>query len=182
MPVKIEVMNAIREGLANLDVTPPVDWTKVVLTKLCDIGRSFGFQVGAKVDKANRDWGEWLYDVTWLEYNDAGRVVSAPLVAECEWGNLERITEDFDKLLLARASVRLMICEGNRKRGSNRSKKITEELGRRIRGFTAVRDKDSWLLAIYEDNRDDVHKQCDKKDWWFRYFTIGMNGSISSFP
>ena len=47
-------------------------WTKAVKTKLCEIGRSrFGCRVYARtneVDEAYRDGGEWLYDVTWLEY------------------------------------------------------------------------------------------------------------------
>ncbi len=42
------------------------------------------------MDEAYRDGGEWLYDVTWLEYEKSGRgeLVDAPLVAECEWGDL----------------------------------------------------------------------------------------------
>ena len=35
--------------------------------------------------------------------------VEAPLVAECEWGNKGGIEDDFEKLLLARAGVRMMI-------------------------------------------------------------------------
>ena len=169
-------MRAIQEGLDGLKGTPIDDWSVAVLTKLCEIGKEYsGVQVGAnsgKVDKTKRDWGEWLYDVTWLEYGD-GRVVEVPLVAECDWGNLERITEDFDKLLLARSSVRLMICEGNRKRSSNRTSTITEELARRVREFNGSRAEDAWLLAIYEDNRDDLPEGSEQKVWWFRYFTIG---------
>ena len=61
------------------------------------------------------------------------------MVAECEWGAPERIKEDFDKLLLARASVRLMICEGNKKPGSNRSNEIAEELAKRVKEFRGSR-------------------------------------------
>ena len=100
------------------------------------------------------------------------------MVAECEWGRPERINDDFDKLLLARASVRLMICEGNRKCGSNPTKQVTEELARRIREFTDSRAEDAWLLAIYEDNRDDLPKGSNKKEWQFRYFTFGRNFAI----
>ena len=185
MPGKYQIMRAIRKGLDSLEVTTSDGnpaWTKAIETKLCEIGRSFDFQVGAAtVDKENRDWGAWLYDVTWLEYND-GQVVAAPLVAECEWGNFERIKDDFDKLLLARAGVRLMIYEGNRKCGSNRSKEVTDELARRIREFTDSRAEDAWLLAIYEDNRDDLPKGSDKKEWRFRYFTTWRDFPIRAFP
>ena len=93
-------------------------WTKAVKTKLCEIGREFGCKVCASgVEKADRDYGEWLYDVTWLEYEKIGRgeLVDAPLVAECEWGNFDAIVEDFEKLLLAREGVRLMVFDGNYK-------------------------------------------------------------------
>ena len=117
MPGKSEIMRAVREGLDNLEVVKP--WTdtkgsKAVKTKLCEIGREFKFKVGAKrneVEKAYRDFGEWLYDVTWLEYEPKpfpdGLLIDVHLVAECEWGNFEHIVEDFEKLLQARTGFRL---------------------------------------------------------------------------
>ena len=134
MPGKSEIMRAVRDGLDNLEVDDPkgdTEWTKAVKTKLCKIGREFGCKVGAGgVD--NLDYGEWLYDVTWLEYEresddfkwPSAALIKAPLVAECEWGrgnNLGYIVEDFEKLLLARADVRLMIFDGNHEPGSRRS-------------------------------------------------------------
>ena len=158
-------MRAIKEGLDSLKSNPIDGWTKTVLTKLCEIGQGLGFKVsanGGKLDKAKRDWGAWFYDLTWLKYNDAGRVVAVPFVAECEWGRPEGINDDFDRLLLARARVRLTIYEGSRKCGSNRAKQVTE-LARRIRELTDSRAEDAWLQAIYEDNRDDLPKGSDKK-------------------
>ena len=61
-------------------------WNKAVKTKLCEIGQGeFGFYVCARgVDKSACDQGEWLYDVTWLEYEEGDRgelvnLVDAPL-------------------------------------------------------------------------------------------------------
>ena len=74
MPGKSEIMRAVRDGLDNLEVVKPwtdTKGTKAVKTKLCKIGREFGCKVGARkneVEKVYRDFGEWLYDVTWLEY------------------------------------------------------------------------------------------------------------------
>ena len=80
MPGKFEIMREVRKGLDSLEVgkseSNPI-WTKAVKTKLCEIGRSrFGCRVYARtneVDEAYRDGGEWLYDVTWLEYEKSGR-------------------------------------------------------------------------------------------------------------
>ena len=180
MQGKYQIMRAIREGLDSLDrIESDSDtvWTKAIATKLCKIGQGFGFQVGAEVEEANRNWGEWLYDVTWLEY-DAGRVVAAPLVAECEWKGFEDVKDDFDKLLLARASVRLMIYDGNSKRRGSRG--VAEELARRVREFTDSRAEDAWLLAAWERCAPPA-KESGDKDWRFRYYTVAMNGPIC-FP
>ena len=177
MPDKDQIMRAIREGLDSLEVTTSDDWTKVVLTKLCKIGKDFRCEVGAdsgKVDIENRNWGEWLYDVTWLEYDADGRVAAAPLVAECEWGKLEQIIEDFDKLLLARACVRLMIYDGGYGAGS---KWIAEQLATRVRKFKNSSAEDSWLLAAWEKCGPPA-KQSGEKDWRFRYYKIGMNAIL----
>ena len=111
MPGKIEIMGAVRHGLDGLNTDRRASdtvWTKDIKTKLCEIGRD-EFRCKACASDAaesKRDFPEWLYDVTWLEYAADGPLVDAHLVAECEWGNLGNIDDDFEKLLLARASVR----------------------------------------------------------------------------
>ena len=187
MPGKFEIMRAVQDGLDNLEIDDPrgdTEWTKAVKTKLCKIGREFGCKVGAKkneVEKAYRDFGEWLYDVTWLEYErecgdgfkwPSTALIEAHLVAECEWGrgkNFEFIIEDFEKLLLPRAGFRLMIFTGF---NQTKSEEIAERLARKVREFKGSRAKDAWLLAAWEGSND---------GWWFRYFTIEMNAAIP-FP
>ena len=186
MPGKFEIMRAVQDGLNNLEIDNPkgdTEWTEAVKTKLCTIGQEFGCKVGAKkneVEKAYRDFGEWLYDVTWLKYErerdglkwPATALIKVPLVAECEWGvdeHLEYIIEDFEKLLLARADVRLMIFDGNQEPGS---KEIADRLARKIRLFDSTEEGDTWLLAAWEGSN---------QDWSFRYFTIEMNAAIP-FP
>ncbi len=173
----LDIMNAIREGLDDLKVTD--GWTEAVLTKLCTIGRGFGFQVGAKkdmVDEAHRDRGEWLYDTIWLKCDRDGRVIEVPLVAECEWKSPKAIKYDFDKLLLARAGIRLMIYDGHFKPGP---KGLAEQLATRIREFNSSRAEDVWLLAAWHRTDSNGLKE---KGWRFKYFTVGkysttgMNG------
>ena len=177
MPGKFEIMRAVRDGLGNLEIDNPegdTEWTKAVKTELCEIGREFRFQVGAsKVATENRDWSEWLYDITWLKYERGtaecewdNKLVDAPLVAECEWGNKGDIKDDFEKLLLARADVRLMIFTGS---NQAKSEKIAERLARKVREFKGSRAEDAWLLAAWEGSND---------DWSFRYFTIEMNAAV----
>ena len=193
MPGKFEIMRAVQKGLDSLTVALHVDevegdtvWTKAVKTKLCEIGqdRRFGCKVCASgVDKA-ANFGEWLYDVTWLEYDKNGRselearkkLVDVPLVAECEWFNLGDIIDDFEKLLLARAGVHLMIFEGLSERiPKPRSKEVAEQLAGRVKEFNGSCAEDAWLLASWERSAD------EEKGWSFRYFTIEMNTAVP-FP
>ena len=52
-------------------------WTSEVLTALCVAGRRLGCSVwAAHVDKQLNDGGEWLYDVTWCEYDDPNSLKS----------------------------------------------------------------------------------------------------------
>ena len=84
-------------------------WTKAVKTKLCEIGRSrFGCRVYARtneVDEAYRDGGEWLYDVTWLEYEKRRRAenwLTHPWSLSANGAISRTSSDDFEKLLLAR--------------------------------------------------------------------------------
>ena len=181
---KVAAMKEIKAGLNNLKVGHPrgnAVWTNAVQTELCKIGRGFGCYVCARgVDEADR--GEWLYDVTWLEYEKNGRselnarrkLVDAPLVAECEWNGEDPVRYDFDKLLLAQANLRLMIFYGENREYSER---IARQLASKVFSFKAPR-WESWLLAAWEGN-----PLCwfsgngeEAGEWRFRYFRIGAGG------
>ena len=89
---------------------PTEDFTKLVLTALCKAGRYFEYKVWAsRVDNEHKSGGEWLYDVTWGEVDENQCLKSIPLVAECEWGNAEAFLEDFEKLLVAKADLKIMV-------------------------------------------------------------------------
>ena len=90
-------------------------WTTAVKTTLCRVGREqFGFSVGCHGVPVPEvaDYGEWLWDISWCREGAQGRMADLPLVAECEWTlSSAAIIEDFQKLLVACAGVRLMIHE-----------------------------------------------------------------------
>lgn len=178
MPDCTEIMHAVQEVLDKINVTVrdrDTVWTKTIKTDLCKLGRdSFGCDVGASnVAESNRNFGEWLYDVTWLKYDEGSprRVVAAPLVAECEWGTFDDIKDDFDKLLLAHATVRLMIYDGGYKPGT---KEIAQELATRVKKFSGSPAQDGWLLAAWE------RAKC-RDEWGFNYFRISPIG-VTPFP
>lgn len=168
MVEKYEIMRAIRDGLNSIEVERPWEVTEpVVKTKLCEIGQKLCFYACAKSVKG-ANCGEWLYDVTWLKY-DGGKLIDASLAAECEWGEREHVYDDFQKLLLSRARVVLMIFDGH-KCGS---KETADWLAEKIEKFKGSRDdEDAWLLAAWEKNDNEA------KSWSFRYFKIRDKAAI----
>ncbi len=167
------IMRAVADGLNSIDVEIPSQVTEpVVKAKLCEIGRGFRFYTCANTVEG-ADCNEWLFDVTWLKYDCDESLIDVPLVAECEWVNRKYIYDDFQKLLLARASVVLMIFAGGDECGS---KKMADWLVEKVGKFNGSRDEEAWLLAAWERNDN------EEKGWSFRYFKIRDNTAILFLP
>ena len=176
----MDVTAAIIGGLDSLSYELTVgdnnrDWTKAIKTVLCERGRKLGCQVGA--GGVNFGYGEWLYDVTWLEYSQGyepglqNQLMAVHLVAECEWGGLAAIKHDFEKLLLAPQGANcLMVYNGNQDPGSEAIANRLDEYIRNFNGFSS--DWEKWVLAAWERNPG---KDCYSDDyaWSFEYFSIG---------
>lgn len=172
MPGTHDMMEAIRNGLNKLPLTVEdtnKEWTKAIKTMLCELGeKKYNFQVCAS-GLLTPGYGEWLYDVTWLEYSQGyapglqNHLVDVHLAAECEWGGFGEIKKDFEKLLPARTTLRLMIYDGNQDPGSEA---IAEHLGGYIRNFRGFQAEDVWLLAAWE-------RHAGGGTWAFKYFEFG---------
>ena len=126
------IINAVRHGLDNLEWAETPD----VKTKLCKIGRELGYSVGARANE----------------------------VPKCarEWGGVEAIDDDVQKLLLARASLRLMIFDGTYPPYSD---EIANNLGRQASRFRRSCVEDAWLLAAWERTDEKA------RGWRFPYLT-----------
>ena len=94
--------SAVLNGLARIDgnrIRGEGDrpWTRAVLRALNRVGKEFGFYTCATGGaRTGAEYREWLWDCVWLKYagdrqNDALKFV--PMVAECEWQNLPRISK-----------------------------------------------------------------------------------------
>ena len=109
------IVDAVCNALDGLRA--PMVGTKAVKTALCRAGRkafegsgeeAWVFASGVK-NRSLAHGGEWLFDVTCLLYDDEGCIRRVPFVAESEWGNRDDVRDDFEKLILARAEVRIMV-------------------------------------------------------------------------
>ena len=122
------------------------EWTEEILKTLSQVGRK-KFNYIARSSRKG-DPSEWLWDLCWHQREDSGSLKEVPLVAEIEWGNFDKIMEDFEKLLVARALVRVMVYDA-RKKGKYTAKDIAEKLRSRVKEFNGKRG-DVYLLIAAE--------------------------------
>ena len=107
------------------------------------------------VDEDAADQTEWLYDVTCLKYDDDGYLTRVVLAAECEWGPENAIYYDFEKLLLVRADLRVMIFDGHRQPGYEALFAVfAQYIGR----CTQTEIGDEWLFAAWTEDRFIYHR------------------------
>lgn len=91
-------------------------WTGEIKRALADLGVVRGYDIcGSGFAGRRRCYGEWLYDLCWVEYadgDDRDLIRRIPLALESEWGvrnDHADVLEDFQKLCQARAELLWMV-------------------------------------------------------------------------
>ena len=110
---KNQIIDEARMALDALFNRRVRDWTVEVKTALCNACRNCNtefYLYATGVQTAHG--GEWLYDVSCLLYDENNYLKDIGLVAESEGVSKARVYEDFEKLLLVRAEVRVMVFDG----------------------------------------------------------------------
>ena len=132
------------------------DWTIEVKTTLCKLGKELGYTAWATgVPDEYRDGNEFLYDASWHETDNCGRTISLPMVAECEWGNLGEVEYDFQKLLLAKSKVRVMVYwKLNRENQEETCDRLREHVGT----FNGTEGDTYLLIGQFYENTEDLFR------------------------
>lgn len=132
-------------------------WSGLVKKVFIELASVHGFKVAtagatARAEGAREHtWGEWLYDLVWYTSKvdqDTGmeRTTSVPLVMECEWdASLASIALDFDKLLVANADLRVLVC--GEYSGFPREA-VFSYCQRAVEGFARTRPGDTFLVCV----------------------------------
>ena len=178
MPDQPKIMDVVQDALNNINFDGANgigDCTRKILTALCQAGKGLDCQVGARRGKVNErevtcDYGEWLYDVTWLKYDNRDWIASIPLAAECEFSSYsEKVSEDFQKLLLlSPATLRLMVCR--KWPFEDIPQGMPAYLAEHIQHYVDRSPEDAYLLAMW-------HWDDEQKAFGFKYFQLGPNGA-----
>ncbi|MGD0958870.1 MAG: hypothetical protein ABSB19_03595 [Methylomonas sp.] len=93
----------IGEGKNNLE------WTNQLKEDIGNLGVSLGWNVCTSGFKGRFE-NEWLYDLIWYRNDhDNKHLAEVYLVLESEWGSPHDVKYDFEKLLLAKATFKIMV-------------------------------------------------------------------------
>ena len=137
-------------------------WTQEIKRILGELGTNKGYMIATSGFRDEFE-SEWLYDLVWYYENENKMLVSVPLVMESEWqSKLDAVKFDFEKLLLANAELRLMICQCKEWQTEEyldyfRKAIINYKLGNPSDTFLiALLDTDSEMFNFYMLQRDQI--------------------------
>ena len=108
------IIREVRKALDQLDEHAIADLTNAkIQTALYQACKQCDPDFEVYASKAREAREEWLYDVFCRSCDDDGYPKRNVLVAECERAGKGAVYDDFEKLLVARADVRIMLFNGN---------------------------------------------------------------------
>jgi len=126
------------------------DWTTEIKKRFCELAPK-NYKTCATIGSSVKaDYGEWLYDLCWLEYgehNDKCKydyLRNVILTLESEWGNTSSVIDDFHKLLQAKAQYKVMIFQ------SKKPDDLFEYMIKNINDYWK-KDEEKYLLACYNN-------------------------------
>lgn len=163
-----EVIRDIQKGLKEIkdrlskNGASDKEWTREVLTKIGKLAKDHGSL--AYTSKGEPKRGEWLYDLCWLDYEGDGekaKLLRMPLALESEWGTDQDVADDFQKLMVSRAELRVMVFGGR----NTTTEKTVDLLASYVRSFKDGAESDRYLLAGYDGDKIG-----------FRFFVLNGNG------
>lgn len=118
------------------------NWTKFVVDQVASAAEEHGCTLCGHGCGAP----EFMFDMTWLKTGDDRSLLDVTLILECEWGADHHVLEDFRKLLLGRADVRLLVFEG---KTLESSKQLISKMRDEIHGFHKTIAGDRYLFAYW---------------------------------
>lgn len=131
------------------------EWTHQIKSRIAQLGKQKRYWIYASQSE-HVDGGEWLFDLTWLNYSD-NDLLEVELALESEWRlDHKEICDDFQKLILARAKLRAMIFQTN---NLEEQKEIVSKLKRYIDRFARSQIGDNYLFSCWLiDKKQFVHQ------------------------
>lgn len=93
---------------------------------------------------------EWLFDMTWYKENEKGQLIELVMVLESEWDtSFVGIKYDFEKLLICKCPLKVMVCQWPKADIQNLFDKIESS----INAFGSSTDE-TYLLVVLDSSTD----------------------------
>jgi len=139
---------AVPAAFANFKANGTGERTQTALKAFGELGHELGFVICCKPScYAKADQGEWLYDQLWYANHPTkkGFLVRVPMALESEFSVSEPgIDDDFPKLLLVRADVRVWLWQSlDARKHIDLYKDQIKEFGHSLPG-------DEWVFGVYD--------------------------------
>jgi hypothetical protein len=123
-------------------------WTREVKNAVGRVAEKRGYSVCA-TGCNHAKWGEWLYDLTCIEYDEEQHLKGIPLVMESEWQG-KGVNYDFQKLVVARADCRVMVLEV---KSDKNKEEVIQQLLQHVRKCRHSTKGDRYLFACWNSVR-----------------------------
>lgn len=122
-------------------------WTTQLKEDIGTLGEKYDWTVCAGGFK-DRFEGGWLYDLVWYKETN-GHLSEVYLVLESEWGkHRTHIKYDFEKLLLAKSALKVMVFQTNNQEIEDLFKFLEEG----IRAFPLQSTDETYLLMAFNND------------------------------
>jgi hypothetical protein len=151
--IEKEIINALNTFLAEVETRTlrgDANWTRRIKEVLDGLGDKIMDENNRNIFEQGCNENEWLYDFVLYEIDETDsieRLQNILLVAEIEWNkSLLGIKYDFEKLLVANAEHRLMICQAK----PNRQKQLEEYFEKAINSYRLLKQGDRFMIAILD--------------------------------
>ena len=119
-------------------------WTSFLKSELRKVGKKHQYLVSPCPDDDNK---EWLYDLIWFRNDSNNQLREVALVLESEWSRDPwHIQEDFEKLLVAKAPIKVMVFQNY----GNNLPDLWRLLKDGIRIFEKQASDETYILAAYK--------------------------------
>jgi hypothetical protein len=126
------------------------EWTKAIKRSLIALGKNKSYNICTSgfPDECER---EWLFDLVWYRNDPPEHLREIGLIVESEWSfNSTHIKFDFEKLLIAKSLLKVMIFQDFR----DNSAELYSLLETGIRSFKTEPANEKYILACYQNARD----------------------------
>lgn len=153
METKDEIKAALDKVAAEHTAGPGLydsEWTHRIKEELGALGKSKGYYTYGLKNSPHCDDGEFMFDLCWLDYGEQrtgdknSRLKRVPLALESEWLRPGDVDDDFQKLLIVRADLKVMVFGAKTKQDFLST---VDRLGRWVNEFEPTSPSERFLLC-----------------------------------